>query len=673
MVRLIFLYQESDVAVLNNVNCSNNPTQALFINCNSNDSTNCFDRLFNTNTPSLSCNIGWSIPNNSNQKLRDLLIDVFCNDIFDNLPCLYFTCCNVAERAQLLDWFPNKSINLRLNPRYQLGSNPTFNAFEFAFDFSQYVELSVSGFYMFKIPLANSTTCINPNFLSDILEDIDIEPCLNNFVDFNFGFSYSGLWEEYDLDPYNLNPSPSECVDERTSTDSQQIRFIVSDGNQNVSDFTITLNISDGSTQEFGIKTYMNDTLYNSFINLYNLNQNVIARCMFVSGNVRPSCTVRLVAKVYGESLGVGTSATPPYVDLDFNPLLGTDVDVLRAQFEPCNDKPIRIQEDLTAFINGLKANVPTVGFSLYQVIPYKVIVSGLTESLVDYCCDDSTPIDDDSIEYTSFIEPILQGYGGSGSGGGDNVDLTCVCNALTDINNSLIAFKNANQTALEGITDTLSDLNIDIDNQCVCDNLEDVVEGLGAIKDSIDYKELRVTNTINPPVNNVSVSSPVNNVSVTVPTTELNTIANRLNPLQSIDGTLANLELIQDNIEEHLKCNKEGEGIACILANKTFSANVTVDNSGIENKLSDIDDTLQSLDDINTNLHDGLINSNDESNLENISQSLNTSDDEAKSLADVINDKDMGANIDVEVSPADDVNVNRVYYTNQRNGDTNL
>lgn len=513
----------------------------------------------------------------------------------------------------------------------------------------------------------------------------------------------------------------TDCTDKRTSTDAQQIRFIVSDGLQNVSDFTISLNISDGSTQEFGINTYMNDTAYNTFINMYNLNQNVFARCMFVGGNIRPSCTVRLVAKVYGESLGVGTSLTPPYVDLDFNPLLGTDVDILRAQFDPCNDKPVRIQEDLTAFINGLKANVPTIGFSLYQVIPYKVIVSGLTDRLVDYCCDDSTQIDDDSIEYTSFIEPILQGYGGTGSGGGDDVDLTCICEGLTRLNNSLIAFKEANQGALASIDEAIQNISIEGggSSSCICDNLENISDGVIAIKEAIDDKNLSVVNnnTVQPPVNNISVQPPINNISL--PTTELENIANNTRALNCVCSSLQNLEVIEqgtkesiDGVKNNLQCTKDdniacivsdidsninnianslvcgSDSIACVLQSKNISVDVDLNSTDVTNGLESI---AEKLDDINTNVHDGLINSDDESNLQNISESLNTSDDESKSLADVLSDslntsddesksladvvkdKEMGTNIDVEVSPADDVNINRVYYTNQRNGDTNI
>jgi hypothetical protein len=492
---------------------------------------------------------------------------------------------------------------------------------------------------------------------------------------------------------YQCECDEPECTDKRTSTDEQQLRIIVSDGSQNVSDFTINFNISGGSTQEFGINTYMNDSAYNAFINLWNLNQNVMARCMFVGGVIRPACTVRLVAKVYGESLGVGTSSTPPYVDLDFNPLLGTDVDVLRAQFEPCNDKPVRIEEDLIAFINGLKANVPVVGFSLYQVIPYKVVISGLSGMLSDYCCDSSLPIDDDSLEYSSFIEPILQGYGGTGSEGGDSVDISCICSNLSLINDTLSAFRSDNKNALDAINGTLSQLNIDVDNECVCDNLESIKGSLDNIKTSIDDKELSVVNNnvVQPPVNNVSVQPPVNNVSVqppvnnvtvqspvnnvTVPSTELENIANNTRALNCVCASLQNLEILGQgtidsitSVKSNLECGNNN--IACILESKTLSVDVDVDNTQVSNGLQDISDKLSTL---NENVHDSMFNSDDESNLENISKSLNTSDEEPKTLADVIKDKEMGTNIDVEVSPADDVNINRVYYTNQRNGDTNI
>ena len=477
---------------------------------------------------------------------------------------------------------------------------------------------------------------------------------------------------------------PEPCVDVRNSADIQSLHLVVSDGQNNVTTTDITFKLSDGANQELALRTYMNDSVYNYFNNIYNQNQGVMARIMFNGGVCRSACTVRIVAKVYGQAVSVEPSLMPPYVTLDNDILAGHDVDILRATFEECNDKPVRIEEDLVAYLDGLKSqNFFSVGFSIYQVVPYKIVITGC-EALTEWCCDDVTPIENDSIEYEGYDKPLIEGYGSGSGGGGSDVDISCICNGLTSLNQMLATKLDNLVDGQAVIADAISEMQVEVDNTCVCDNLESISDNLEAIKESIDDKNLSVVNnnTVQPPVNNVSVQPPVNNVSVqppvnniSLPTTQLENIATNTRALNCVCASLENLEVIQqgtkesiDGVKSNLQCGNDG--IACVLQSKNMSVDVDLNSSDITNGLEAI---TEKLDDINNNVHDGLINSDDESNLENISESLNTSDDEPKSLADVLKDKEMGTNIDVEVSPADDVNINRVYYTNQRNGETNI
>lgn len=486
-------------------------------------------------------------------------------------------------------------------------------------------------------------------------------------------------------------PPEDECIDSRTSENVQTLHFVISDGVSNAQTFDVNFNLSDGSNQEIGLLSpVLSDSAFNALLNVWNSQTGCQARCQFTGGVVRSSCRVKLVCKVYGQSCKVSPSLVPPFVQLNLSEYGGInaiDRNLLIADFDPCQDTAVSYSEDVTSYIQGLQQSEDfTVGFSFIQVVPYKVVIENCT-ALTDYCCDDneSVPADDETLG--GYTKPLIQGYGGgsSGGGGGDVVDISCICTALSNINDTLSAFASANETALSGINDTLSALNIDIDNECICDNLENVVDGLGAIKDSIDDKQLSVTNNntvqppvnnvvVQPPVNNVSVNPPVNNVSVSVPTTELASISTNLS-----------------SIDDKLHCNNKN--IACIIQDKHLSdksdsigidfSSLSVDTSGIQDSLSDVANAVSNSSDslvcddkgiacilseaLNTS---GLVS---ESITDVLKNSLNTSDDESESISDVIKNKEMGTNIDVEVSPADDVNINRVYYTNQRNGDTNL
>lgn len=507
------------------------------------------------------------------------------------------------------------------------------------------------------------------NNLSELANDISYTKSLwgtNNFgtVPDNYfgrfeGLSYDGVCQ----------PDTPSCDDSRTSDDTQTLHFVISDGVSNAQTFDVSFNLSDGANQEIGLLSpVLSDSAFNALLNVWNSQTGCTARCQFISGTVRSSCRVKLVCKVYGQSCQVSPSLVPPFVQLQLSEYGGVnaiDRNLLIADFDPCQDTAVSYSEDVTSYIQGLQQNEDfSVGFSFIQVVPYKVVIENCT-ALTDYCCDDdeSVPADDESLG--GYTKPLIQGYGGGSSsgGGGGDVDITCICTALSNINDTLSAFASANETALSGINDTLLNMNIELDNECICNNLENVVDGLGAIKDSIDDKELSV---INSPNINVApcqpiVTNPVNNITVTPSTAQIT------NPV-----TVQPCSPIVTNPVNNIT-----------VTPSTADVNVNIDNSGIESALSNINSNLSGQNDSLMCDDKGLacilkeaLNTSDlvsESVTDVIKNALNTSDNESEGLTDVIKNKDFGSNIDVEVSPADDVNINRVYYTNQRNGDTNL
>lgn len=504
----------------------------------------------------------------------------------------------------------------------------------------------------------------------------------------------------------------SPCTDLRSSTITQTVKLTFYNYDTSVScdiNFGLT-----STSQTLSIYDYLsNDDYYRllmMFTDKTSIN-NVRCSLRFIGGSVRGNCTIALKCVVHGMSLGMDTLGTVPVWKYDsIEPITK---DIFSFDFVPCNDFPNAMhQGNLMSFIDGLNFDDR---YCLW-IDTFRMVVSPVS-ALSNYCCDDVVPSDDDTIS----IEPITNElYFGFGSGGGDDVNIQCICDNLATINNTLVAFKESNSSALASIDEAIQNISIEGGtSSCICDNLENIADGVIAIKEAIDDKELSVVNNNNvqPPVNNISVQPPINNISL--PTTQLEDIATNTRALNCVCSSLQNLEVIEqgtkesiDGVKFNLQCGKDdniscildnvnsnvsnianslvcgNDGIACVLKGKEISVDVDLNTADITNGLDTI---TEKLDDINSSVHDGLFNSDDESNLQNISKSLNTSDDESKSLADVltdslntsddesksladvINDKEMGTNIDVEVSPADDVNINRVYYTNQRNGETNI
>ncbi|MEM0173445.1 MAG: hypothetical protein QXI16_02945 [Sulfolobaceae archaeon] len=559
------------------------------------------------------------------------------------------------------------------------------------------IDYSIPVFYFKKtLPTLGTGSSINIEMVSDVcLNDVltlDNSCTCGNFSASNvINSAVSTVGENGTIQTgffkitENTPPEP-DCNDSRSSDDTQTLHFVISDGVSNAQTFDVSFNLSDGANQEIGLlSSVLSDSAFNALLNVWNSQTGCTARCQFTSGTVRSSCTVKLVCKVYGQSLKVSPSLLPPFVQLNLSEYGGInaiDRNLLIANFDPCQDTAVSYSEDVTSYVQGLQQNEDfTVGFSFVQVVPYKVVIENCT-ALTDYCCDDdeSVPADDESLG--GYTKPLIQGYGGGSSGGGGgDVDITCICTALSNINTTLSAFASANEAALGDINSTLSNMNIDIDNQCICDNLEDVVDGLGAIKDSIDDKELSVTNS---PVINVApcqpiVTNPVNNITVTPSTAQIT------NPV-----TVQPCQPIVTNPVNNIT-----------VTPSTADVNVNIDNSGIESALSDINSNLSAQSDglicndkglaciikeaLNTSgvvsdsitdvIKEALNTTGEESDsiTDVIKEALNTTGEESESIADVIKNKDMGTNIDVEVSPADDVNINRVYYTNQRNGDTHI
>ena len=556
------------------------------------------------------------------------------------------------DNAALTDWNTNiagKTLSIKLSAVFE-GVTDRIPVYYFK---KIMPEISSGGSLYLKL---ESDTCISDLWVNN---ECTLIPTTNQYTKF-----YTIFVDEVSL----VGNQPSDCDDLRTSDDTQTLHFVISDGVSNVQTFDVSFNLSDGANQEIGLLSpVLSDSAFNALLNVWNSQTGCTARCQFTGGTVRSSCTVKLVCKVYGQSCKVAPSLLPPFVQLDLSEYGGVsaiDRNLLVANFDPCQDTAISYSEDVTSFIEGLKQDEDfTVGFSFIQVVPYKVVIENCT-ALNDYCCDDddSVPADDESLG--GYTKPLIQGYGGgSSSGGGDNVDITCICTALSNINTTLSAFASANEAALGDINSTLSNLNIDYDNECICNNLENVVDGLSAIKDSIDDKELSVTNspTINVAPCQPIVTNPVNNITVTPSTAQIT------NPV-----TVQPCQPIVTNPVNNIT-----------VTPSTADVNVNIDNSGIESALSNINSNLSGQNDSLTCDDKGLacilkeaLNTSDlvsESVSDVIKNALNTSDNESEGLTDVIKNKDFGSNIDVEVSPADDVNINRVYYTNQRNGDTNL
>ena len=498
-------------------------------------------------------------------------------------------------------------------------------------------------------------------------------------------------WNGVDCNPHDYNP-PVVCEDLRTSFPPHTLRFTITNGELSVTkDLDCYCTASD-NVFPFDSSVFTNQEVKDIFTMFMQYGaKRVRCAARFISGNVRSNCSVKLNVSVTG--FRCYCDIIGPYFGIGSEELTPTIKQCFDASFVECFDKPISYTENLSTYCEGL---VNTGDGWCIFLDPQNITVSNL-ECETDVCCDDASESEIDEIE-----TPQIETLGGFISGGGgSDVDISCICDGLTSLNQMLATKLDNLVDGQAVIADAISEMQVEVDNTCVCDNLENISDGVIAIKEAIDDKNLSVVNnnTVQPPVNNISVQPPVNNISL--PTTQLENIATNTRALNCVCASLQNLEVIEqgtkesiDGVKFNLQCGKDdniscilnnvnsnlsniaeslvcgNDGIACILQGKDLSVDVDLNTADISNGLEAI---TQKLDDIDNSVHDGLINSDDESNLEIISQSLNTSDDEPISLADVIKNKDMGTNIDVEVSPADDVNINRVYYTNQRNGETSI
>jgi hypothetical protein len=655
-----------------------NPAHSIFIN--NNGGASCFAAYVANN--SSNCNIGWNLGNSFQRDFDAELTTIFCDESYTFLPCLVFTWGSASEKQDLDNWLLNASFNIKICPKYAINSSTYYDeAFNIPFVGSN-VQLRHNGVVPYYFLLPGNVYCYNPDYLS-IVQGRSRYPCNNSFSNFAVAREVRSIsFVPFDDMPYQSIEPPVECLDSRTSSNTQTLHFVISDTESNVSNLDINFDLSDGSNQEFAIKTYMNDTLYNSLINLYNLNHSVTARCMFTGGVIRSACDVRLVAKVYGESLSVEPSLTPPYVGLDFDVNMGIDVDVLRCHFEPCSDKPTRIQEDIVSYINGLQTNNTfSVGFGLYQVIPYKVVITGC-EALTDYCCDEAEPSDNDLISYGSYIEPILRGYGGQGgASGGDSVDISCICDALDTLNSNLVS-------KLEAIKDSIEDINIDVSSGDIVTAINGISNSVDGVSDTLeDYLPSNTCICDNLAALNNNVSALHGNNS------ELADIASKLNQLQNISSNINNTTVELGNIESDLKCNQESlacivknkrldgnydsvsvdttplnnvlefalncdknEGIACILKNKNLSVNtdsIDIDLSGIEDKLEDIKDTLSDTNDTLSDTNDTLSDALNVTKIEGGEEVTN-------SITEVIDSKNTDVNVETIVEPSDTTYIRR-------------
>lgn len=587
-----------------NINYAEAPgSSASWIRCLANDTnpgrvTNILNELLNgIYTPSYNNNIsqGWRVAFPENVRGIGIGGCDYNNGIAHWIPnlrsCLYAVFSTQAEREEFNTVLANHTLVIKIVGKANIGG-----------------VLYPYPFYYFKKQIPEATTT-SLTLISDV--------CLSDFTDLQ-SIIYSAQNSNV-LDSSNCTltfeiEAPSECKDLRSSLVTSEFLITLNGRNIEMEQESVhyRLLIQPDSQHASGtISLSSTDGIYSSFHKYDGASVRMLDDvCCHGAGYV----------EIYGdvEIVGWGISEVADVLIPVPRSLSRQNVLLLRANFyDECCCYATGYSDEITDLINNFME-----GYSSYDskteilsaITPKSIKWSGF-ERLTDFCCDDSDCTQINDYEYRIEIPE-------SSSGGGDSVDITCICDNLSLINSTLSAFRTDNKNALGSINSTLSQLNIDFDNACICDNLEGIKGSIDDVKEAIDNKELSVNNDITVQPCTPIVTNPVNNVTVQPSNPTIN-----VQPCSPVVTNPVNNITVQPS----------NPTITVEPCTPTIQNNVQTDVQDIVDKM------------------DELFKSDD------------------KTITDIIKDKEMGSNIDVEVSPADDVNINRVYYTNQRNGDTNI
>lgn len=674
MIRLSFWCNKSQyMANLPNINT--NPTYSIFINSNGGALP---IRSFLSN---ISTNVGWTVGNQFRSSLATYLA-AFCDDSLDvndvnyGFPCFHFEYSTPSELADIISTFSGFKVNLKLSGSLSRGGSWIYSPYiECVFDFSNVAnDLLIVSSTRYNIDYYDN--CGYSNF--DICNEL-IGTSTGVFSAFTNSNS------NYEFKNYNPNPYPScgyeppvDCEDLRTSESTQGV-YITANwkdiiGNQFSEDYTL---LFQPDSQHTSGSISMSSSNFKGLMGLAGVS------CRFNRGIVRDSGYIKINGHITANKYTVdmlGNTLVPVFNDV-------TENFIIQFSFEACCDYPSVISETYSDALAAL--DIDSAELVMAQVDFDTIEWNGFS-LLTDYCCDD---VDCDGVEFEGDDEPIYKGIGG----GGDTVDITCICDNLALINTTLANKFDGLNGKMDSLIETIEDkeLTVELDD-CICDNLEsisDKLDSLDDIKDSIDNKVIPVTDVSSVanaitnkqiPITDVSgITTAINNKQI--PVTDVSGITTAINNKQipvtnvsGIESAITNKQIpVTDVSGLNTSLGNIDNSLGQIdnsIAGGTASIGSSIDDldislGGISTSLGGID---TSIDGVGTAISNqsfsvdttGLTCTDSQGNEEGLAcilkNALNNRDN--KGLADVIDDKDVTSYVDVAVEPYDMVNIRRAF-----------